>query len=200
MILTSQELFDAIENPRINTISLELLCEYYETYLNPHIYKYEIKNESEEESEGRTIELMFDKENFCHLIGIESIVRRNVKKVDEYKGLKGWENAKQSVCTFNELKRLNKRGFNDNKSRFVFFYLIPKLVESPKGVLFNPSKVATNTRIDCEILFHDEHQNANIHIGIKFDEELGYYIPKTFLIKKNKGIKYIENQIVNKSL
>lgn len=29
--------------PKINDISLHLLCEYYEVFLNPFIYQYEIE-------------------------------------------------------------------------------------------------------------------------------------------------------------
>lgn len=42
MILNCQQLFQATENPKINDITLDLLREYYETYLHPYIYQYEI--------------------------------------------------------------------------------------------------------------------------------------------------------------
>ena len=80
----------------------------------------------------------------------------------------------------------------------MFFYLIPKLIESPKGVLYDDAVVDGDTQIDCEILFYDNLQSAYVYIGIKKDQKLGYYIPKTFFVEKitpNKnGMKYVENQ------
>lgn len=76
----------------------------------------------------------------------------------------------------------------------MFFYLIPQLIDAPKGVLFDADMVSGTTRVSCELLFYDELQKAHVHVGIKYDEDLGYYIPKTFLIEKNAGTKYIDNQ------
>lgn len=198
MILTCEQLFNATENPKINAISLDLLREYYETYLHPNIYYYEIIDESKGEQKKKTIELRFDQENFCHLLGIESIVRYNVRDVRHYKAQLGWDNIKNGVIDFADLKKKSKRGFNNNKARFVFFYLVPELVEKPRGLLFDPAKVSVNTQVDCELLFYDQFKKSYIHIGIKEDVDLGYYIPKTFLIEKitdfNDGLKYINNQ------
>ncbi|WP_158701657.1 PBECR4 domain-containing protein [Lentibacillus sp. Marseille-P4043] len=41
----------------------------------PYIFKYEIKDGTN----NRKIELRFDEENFCHLLGLESIVIRSGK-------------------------------------------------------------------------------------------------------------------------
>jgi hypothetical protein len=188
------------QNPKINIITLDLLREYYEIYLNPYIYKYEIINTVEGEINETTIELRFDKDNFCHLLGIESTLRYSVSymELQKYKGQLGWDNIKNGAFDFKFLKTKNKRGFTDNKSRYVFFYLIPKLAEAPKGVLYDPSKVMGKSNVDCELLFFDEFERAYVHIGIKKDEVLGYYIPKTFLIEKitenNDGLKYIADQ------
>ena len=194
MIKTCEELYNATENPKINDITLDLLREYYETYLCPYIFKYEIKDGTN----TREIELRFDEENFCHLLGLESIVRRNVRDIFRYKGQKGWDEIKSGNIDISELKGRNKSGFKDNKARFVFFYLLPKLVDAPQGILFDPQKLSGNTRIECELLFFDRFKKAYIHIGIEYDETKDCYIPRTFLIEKitkhNDGMKYIESQ------
>ncbi|QWI25663.1 hypothetical protein EXW34_31320 (plasmid) [Bacillus mycoides] len=194
MILNCQQLFEATENPKINSITLDLLREYYETYLHPFIYQYEITEETGGESKTRTIELRFDQNNFCHLLGLEDIVKRNVRDASGYKSQAGWDNIKLGNIDFADLKSKNQRNFKDNKSRFVFFYLIPQLIDAPKGVLFDPDKVGRPTRINCELLFYDELQKAHVHVGIKYDADLGYYIPKTLLIEKNAGTKYLDKQ------
>ncbi|MFT8323008.1 MAG: hypothetical protein ABF649_19250 [Bacillus sp. (in: firmicutes)] len=47
--------------------------------------------------------------------------------------------------------------------------------------------------------------HAYVHLGIKYDKDLGYHIPKTFFVEKitpaKNGMKYVENQkeiLVNK--
>jgi phage-Barnase-EndoU-ColicinE5/D-RelE like nuclease4 len=198
MGLTCQDLYVATENPRINDLTLDLLREYYETYLHPYIYQFEFVDPIQ--NAPRTIELRFDQENFCHLLGIDTIVKYivNGDEINQYKGQPGWDNIVKGTLTFGLLRDpKTKQRFKDMKSKFVFFYLIPKFIESPKAVLYDKGKVDGNTRVDCEILFYDQLQNAYVHIGIKLDDDLGYYIPKTFLIEKTKnkdGLKYINDQ------
>lgn len=68
----------------------------------------------------------------------------------------------------------------------VYFYLLPDLLSHPLAVYFKNENAVLPTRIDCEILFYDKVKNDNavIHLGIKKDVHLGYYIPKTFFIEK----------------
>ncbi|NLZ82906.1 MAG: hypothetical protein GX915_04490 [Clostridiales bacterium] len=74
-------------NPRINDISLELLREYYAMFLFPFEYHYLIKD-----TKGQyEIKLRFDKENLSHLLGLESIVKKNLnrKEIKKFKGIQG---------------------------------------------------------------------------------------------------------------
>ena len=179
--------------PKINDIDLDILQEYYEIFLNPFIYEYRIQDEE------KNICLRFDKENFCHLLGIESIVKYSVsiKELHNYKGNEGWKFIKEQKLRFKDLKKLNKRSFKNIKAKFVYFYLLPSIIERPIAVKFKNENVNPPTKIDCDILFYTRNENAVVHLGIKNDEELGYYIPKTFFVEKIKedGIDiYIENQ------
>lgn len=197
LLLSLEELYVSKCNPSINKITLELLRQYYDRYLIPNTYKFLI-NMNDELNE---IILKFSEENFCHLLGIESTVKGNVpyRTLGNYKGINGWNNIKDESLTFDLLKGINKKKFNDNKSKLVFFYLIPRLLENAKVVDFNKELVDGDTRIECDLLFFDELQNAYVHLGIELDLELGFYVPRTFLIKKvtknNKGTKFISNQI-----
>ncbi|MHB1652317.1 MAG: PBECR4 domain-containing protein [Desulfitobacteriaceae bacterium] len=197
MTLNCLQLYNSSQNPRINDITLDILREYYATYLYPFKFQYEI--ELVGSTHKNIVELKFDKENFCHLLGIESIVRYNIPSnhLTNYKGLLGWNNIENGIINFSHLKSLNKGEFKNQKSRFVFFYLIPKLLEAPKAVLYDTTIMSRST-VDCEILLYDELQRAYVHIGIKKDDVLGYFVPKTFLIEKitqnNDGLQYITSQ------
>ena len=54
--------------PRINDITRKVSAGYYVFFLNPFIYKYTLKG-----NPTKSFELWFDKENFCHLLGLETI-------------------------------------------------------------------------------------------------------------------------------
>lgn len=55
------------------------------------------------------------------------------------------------------------------------------------------------TSLDCCLvrLFYAKDENAMVHLGIKKDKSLGYYIPKTFFVEKigTDGVdSYIDKQ------
>ncbi len=105
-------------HPKINSISLKILQEYYEAYLHNSIFEYQLQYT---DGTYKNIQLFFNKENFCHLLGIESIAKYKVehKILNDYRGLRGWNNIKNNAIDFAHLKSLNKRKFKDMKARFV---------------------------------------------------------------------------------
>ena len=180
--------------PKINDISLDVLREYYEIFLYPFIYTYTItKGDKSEE-----IEVRFNRSNFCHLIGIESIAKRTVKhnQLHNYRGLNGWNNIKNGSMDIKHLKQLNRRQFQNIKAKYVYFYLIPTLLEKPLAVNYDKNKVMPPTNIDCELLFYSIYDNAVIHLGLEKKTGKNYYIPKTFFVEKigKHGDIYIDNQ------
>ena len=177
------ELRNLSVKPKINDISLKILSEYYEMFLYPFIYIYHIKTEND----GKDIELRFDLENFCHLLGVETIVKNSVSYRDlhNYKGKDGWDNVSNSIIDIPYLKSINKRKFLSVKAKYVYFYLIPELIEKPMAVKYDINNVVPQTRIECEILFYSnvKDDKAIIHLGLEKSEN-GYYIPKTFFVEK----------------
>lgn len=178
----AEELCGLTVKPKINDIDLNVLQDYYRKFLNPFIYQYDITKDEKQSS----IQLRFDEENFCHLLGIESIVKYSVSKNDihNYKGQDGLDFIQDTGLCFNDLKRMNKSKFKSIKAKFVYFYLMPDIIEHPVAVNFENKNVDPPTKIDCDILFYTRNENAIVHLGIKEDETLGYYIPKTFFVEK----------------
>lgn len=178
----AEELRGLSIKPKINDIELNVLQDYYSKFLNPFIYQYEIT----EDEKKNFIQLRFDEENFCHLLGIESIVKYSVskKEIHNYKGKGGWNFIQNKELSFNDLKKMNKSKFKSIKAKFVYFYLLPDIIENPIAVNFRNESVHPPTKIDCDILFYTRNENAMIHLGIKQDKTLGYYIPKTFFVEK----------------
>ena len=146
-------------------------------------------------------ELRFDPERLCHLLGIESIARGQVKynQLREYKGKKGWDNIENGTVDFKRLKTLNKKKFQSVKAKFVYFYLIPDLIEKPLAVKFDGAKVEPLVRIESEVLFYSIYENAVIHLGIDKDDKEDFYFPRTVFVEKlgddNVEDIYTVNQI-----
>lgn len=90
-----------------------------------------------------------------------------------------------SIIDISHLKNLNKRRFLNVKAKYVYFYLIPKLIEKPMTVKYDINKVVSQTRIECEILFYSnvKDDNAIIHLGMEQCGD-GYYVPRTFFVEK----------------
>ena len=180
---SAAELKDLSMKPRINDISLKVLSEYYEMYLYPFIYHYHVRVDSQE----KEIELRFEKENFCHLLGIESTVKYAVpiKQLHNYRGQAGWNNVINEVFDIQSLKQINKKKFNNMKAKYVYFYLLPALVASPLAVKYDIKRVNPKTTIDCEILFYSQVKDdtAIIHLGLEKHEQ-GHYFPKTFFMER----------------
>lgn len=122
---TAEELLNLQMKPRINDITLKILADYYAFFLNPFIYKYTLKS-----NPTKSFELWFDKENFCHLLGLETIAKNSVpyKKLHKYKGIDGWnniygENDDGFVLDIPHLKTLNKKFLKIlRRNLFIFIY------------------------------------------------------------------------------
>lgn len=177
----AEELKDLAVKPKINDISLTVLQEYYQMFLMPFVYTYYMAVGEE----IREFKLRFDSIRFCHLLGIESIAKYHVKIKDlcNYRGMNGWNNIQNGLINFKHLKLLNKSKFQSVKAKFVYFYLIPELIEEPLAVLFDGNKVNPPVSIESEILFYSTYDNAVIHLGIDMDDE-GIYFPRTFFVEK----------------
>lgn len=168
--------------PKINDIDLPILKDFYTMYLMPFIYTYTINNEER----SQQLQLRFDDIRLCHLLGLESIATGQVKykELSQYRGKNGWENIENGNLTFKHLKSLNQKKFRSVKAKFVYFYLIPDLLEKPLGVIFDKEKVDPPVKIESEILFYSTYENAVIHLGIDKEDDDDFYYPRSFFVEK----------------
>ena len=182
--------------PKINDIDLPILKEFYTMYLMPFIYTYSITDADS----NKQLQLRFDNVRFCHLLGLESIAKGHVKynELSQYKGEKGWNNIEAGNLAFKHLKTLNQKKFKSIKAKFVYFYLIPDLLDKPLGVMFDKNNVNPPVQIESEILFYSSYENAVIHLGIDKEDNSVFYYPRTFFVEKlgkdNVTDKYTINQ------
>ncbi|MBP3048770.1 hypothetical protein J9345_19755 [Bacillus subtilis subsp. subtilis] len=183
--------------PSFDQISIQLLQEYYEAYLTPYVFKYDVNLNGKHQ----TIELKFNRDNFCHLLGITKIAKesKNVPErlVRNYKGNKGYDVIKKGRITKKKLNLLHKSLYKDMKRKMVWFYLVHRLLQSPKAIEY---KYQVNQIASVDIIFFDEIQKAFIHLGIlkKKGKVPNVYVPSTFLVEpitqNNDGKKFIDGQ------
>lgn len=187
-LYTVEELHNLEKKPKIDQINLKILLEYWIQYLQPFEFQYMLEDEN-----SSAISLRFPSENFAHLLGVETIAKRGgVKYPDtkKYKGQQAYDSILAETLTFESLKSLNKTIFKSVKDKFLYFYQIPYLVEEASEII-NFSKTP-GSLIECELLIYNDMHGVYVHLGLEKEDSGQFYIPRTFLIERNLGKKYID--------
>jgi hypothetical protein len=168
------------KNPSITDISLKLLQEYYEYYLLNNTYQYHLED-------GQVISLPFKEKDFCHLLGIKKIIERAIHPSKHYKyyGEAGYENVKNRTIDFNHLKTTGgKTRFNDSKDKMVFFFLIHRMAEAPHEDIFVEYSGKSGTKVQVKFLVYDICEKGIGHLGLSFNEEKGFWFPKSYMTER----------------
>lgn len=191
---TIEQLYTLEKKPKINEINLKLLLEYWIHYLQPFEIQYTIEDE-----DSTVISLRFPAKNFAHLLGTETIAQSGgVKNEDlkNYKGQSAYDSILANTLTFESLKSLNKSIFKSVKDKFLYFYQMPHLVEAANEII-NFTKVP-GSYIECELLIYNAMHGVYVHLGLEKESSGQFYIPRTFLIERNLGTKYLDAQTDDK--
>lgn len=201
-LLSLEDLVSLERKTALHEISVSLLAEYYLNYLVPNTYVFELEN-------GVTIDLIFKKNDFCHLIGVQQIARARYnndvkkgknKKINTYlySGKDGFKRALDGKAEFSHLANLYRPEFQKQEKfeKFNFFHLIHRLLESTQIQVVNFVKL-NDSDITCEFIFHDEYDQALLHLGIEQQGDKTRYFPKTFFgryLSTNNHDKFITGQ------
>ncbi|MEK5209857.1 PBECR4 domain-containing protein [Psychrobacillus sp. FSL H8-0510] len=191
---TIEKLYTLDKKPKINEINLKLLIEYWIKYLQPFEIQYTL-----DDVESNVISLRFPAENFAHLLGIETIAKRGGVKYQDlksYRGQEAYNSILANTLTFDSLKSLNSTIFKSVKDKFIYFYQLPHLVVAAKEII-NFTKVP-GSYIECELLIYNAMHDVYVHLGLEKESSGQFYIPRTFLIERNLGTKYLDAQTEDK--
>lgn len=178
--------------PTADQLTLKLVLEYYDAYIEPYIYTYIVKDED-------NINLKFSYANFSHLIGLHYAANakygRSSDKAKPFKGYLGYKNVKDGQIDKQKIKSIypeKNEHYKDMTKKMRFFNNLHKVLESPSAVYYNKDKndKKKNNDIDCDVILYKEINNQYIHVGLDKDGEK--YVAKTFLIEP--GPTFIENQ------
>jgi len=130
---------------------LQDLQQYYEQTLCDRVFRYSLAN-------GTLIDVIFYREAFCHLLGIQHITKNR-----RFIGQNGYERIRSGKLTVNTLKSMNRAGFGKVKHRMEHFPLIGHLMEHGDLFRFYPER-AGRTRIQATFLIHQEEQELYLHL------------------------------------
>ncbi len=182
-MLTTDELLNLTRVPKISEISLKLLQEFYDIYICPNIYEFQLENKD-------IIKLEFLDVNFCHLMGFQHIVPYRQNKF--YSGENGYLGVLNGSITIKKLKSINLSKFSRNKDKILCFTYLYQLLRRCEIIRF--SNIIGHSKISCEFILYDTQYERRIHLGIEKDEKRGVYYPRTFLIERENGDRFIVNQ------
>ncbi|MBU3142559.1 PBECR4 domain-containing protein [Clostridium sp. CF012] len=192
-MLTTDELLNLTRLPKISEISLKLLQEFYDIYICPNIYVFQLENES-------IIKLEFLDVNLCHLMGFQHIVPYKSKKF--YSGENGYMGIFNGDITIKKLKSMDERKFSRDKDKILCFSFLYQLLRQCEIIKFN--NITGHSKISCEFILYDTHYERRIHLGIEKDEKRGVYYPRTFIVERDNSDRFIINQeymkIINKKI
>ncbi len=182
-MLTTDELLNLTRLPKISEISLKLLQEFYDIYICPNIYVFELENKE-------VIRLEFLDVNLCHLMGFQHIVPYKLKKF--YSGENGYMGIFNGEITIKKLRSIDERKFSRDKDKILCFSYIYQLLRQCEIIRF--SNITGHSKISCEFLLYDTHYERRIHLGIEKDEKRDVYYPRTFLVERENGDRFVVNQ------
>ncbi|MCJ7689265.1 MAG: PBECR4 domain-containing protein [Clostridiaceae bacterium] len=183
-MITTGELLNLTRVPKISEISFKLLQEFYDIYICPNIYVFQLENKS-------TIELEFLDVNFCHLMGFQHIVPYKLSKF--YGGENGYIGVFNGNITIKKLRSIDSRKFARDKDKILCFSYLYKLLRNCEIIKF--SNNILRSRISCEFILYDTQFERRIHLGIEKDEKRGVYYPRTFIVERENGDRYVSNQV-----
>jgi hypothetical protein len=192
-MLTTDELLNLTRLPKITEISLKLLQSFYDIYICPNIYMFELEDKS-------IINLEFLDVNLCHLMGFQHIVPYKLKKF--YSGENGYMGILNEDITIKKLRSIDERKFSRDKDKILCFSHLYHLLQDCEIIRFN--NVVGHSKITCEFILYDTHFERRIHLGIQKDEKRNVYYPRTFLVGREEGDRFVVNQeylkITNKQI
>jgi len=180
----------------MKTVTLKGIQEFYASEFLNNIYTYQFMvKDSESNNDGiASIKLEFQESNMCHLLGIQHIVDSLYNK-NTYVGQAGYDKIFSLEVDINTFKSISKSKFKNQKDRIKFFKYMKYIVENPDIILYNSDISKSN--IESKYILYKLIGTNYVHIGIDVNnskDSIDFCYPRTFLIEKKEGRKFIDGQ------
>lgn len=157
-------------------ITLQNIQTFYKEHLCGREFTFKLDDKTRP-----IVKLRFNEKDLCHLLGIHYIVGCLRNKYD-YIGIKGYQKIENGTMTFDSLHTTNKKWFNSQKNRILYFPFVYQIVNNPSVIIF--SKSDQNSKLDLDIILYNHMDNTYLHLGLDKDHDSDFYYPKSFFDRK----------------
>jgi len=162
-------------------IDLQNLQNAYELNLCNRAFHYKLSNNTD-------IDIVFYKENLCHLLGLQHIFGND----RHYLGKSGYEQIKNNLLTTKDLKKHNEKQYNFIKIKLKHFNEIIELMKNCSIVRFYPDRCFPHTRIEADFLLYKDNQRYMLHLFAVREHNTKQYSPRSFIVKTNGDKNYTQ--------
>ena len=164
----------------------EILTEYENT-LCDRTFKYVLSNNSE-------IRIVFYRENFCHLIGLQYLYKND----KHYLGRSGYESIKQDKINIEKMKLHSDKDYNYIKYRIRYIKQLPNLLRQGDVIKFYVDRCYPQSNIVADFIIVHKNKHYKLHLFLKQEKKGStQYVPVSFIVKsdndKNQN-QYTERQ------
>ena len=168
-------------------MDLTELFEKYEADLCDRVFEYELKD-------NKIISLIFFREQFCHLLGLQHVYNND----RHYLGANGLEKILNGKLTVKKLKSHDLKQYNFIKERIENFNLIEQVVNEGELINFYRDRAKPKTNIQADFIFYKENSVNILHLFLR-QERYGkdIYASVSFVVKsmnESNARQFIDNQ------
>lgn len=144
--------------------------------------------------ETKEFEIMFYKENFCHLLGIQHIYGKNKR----YLGINGYHEIKSRKLKRSNLKKHNKAEYNRIEIKLNHFNEIANMLKAGKFIKFYQYRTKPLSIIDANFIIYQDKHEYILHLLLKQERSgVNQYSPVSFIVKSSNDkskYQYISGQ------
>lgn len=157
------------------TKELNELLDIYEIELCNRIFKYQLKNKID-------IEIVFYKENFFHLLGLQHVYKKNKK----YLGINGYNKIKNGQLKRSDLKKHNKAEYNKLEIRLDHFDEISNMLRNGHFIKFYQYRTKPLSMIVADFVIFQDKKEYILHLFLRQENsKTNQYSPVSFIVKSD---------------
>lgn len=180
--------------PGMASTSLKDVADRYEQQLADRKFVYTFQ---EKGKKPFRVPVSFERSGFCHLFSIGSMVQDVTPDLDQFSGMKGWNNIQQGTITLALLRQLDPGQFNYYQPEFQMFDQMIDTVLHPQAILYDPKRVS-GSRLEADILLYNIYGDRTIHIALSQDpKDKDWFVRSYFVRENNRDREYPTKYIAN---
>jgi len=164
----------------MDKLNLKTILNNYELALCDKTFSYELNGKW-------NINLIFYREHFCHLAGLQYVYNRDKR----YLGANGYRLIAEDKLTIDSIRKHNEKGFNYIKGKLEFFDKIYDLLISGSAIKFYADRAKPRTIIVADFLFYHNNKEMLLHLFIRKENERSeQFAPVSFIVKSPNDKNY----------